>query len=107
MSVTYNKPDISAPGINILSAMPLHGQDKPWDVKHGTSMAAPHVSGAVAQLLSATDIKNLPAPLRAPVICDLLQAACLDVGEIGVDQRFGYGCLNIHAAIARARELGY
>jgi hypothetical protein len=107
MSVTYNKPDISAPGINILSAMPLHGQDKPWDVKHGTSMAAPHVSGAVAQLLSATDIKNLPAPLRAPVICDLLQAACLDVGEIGVDQRFGYGCINIHAAIARARELGY
>ena len=42
------KPDVSAPGVSILSSVPAH--DGLWDFFDGTSMAAPHVSGAAAVL---------------------------------------------------------
>ena len=42
------KPDVTAPGVSILSSVPAH--DGLWDFFDGTSMAAPHVSGAAAVL---------------------------------------------------------
>uniref|UniRef100_A0A0C9SAZ1 TSA: Wollemia nobilis Ref_Wollemi_Transcript_1441_2604 transcribed RNA sequence n=1 Tax=Wollemia nobilis TaxID=56998 RepID=A0A0C9SAZ1_9CONI len=63
-SLTENilKPDISAPGVNILAAwipnnqstdIPAGGKPSYYSFESGTSMACPHVSGTVAFLKSA------------------------------------------------------
>jgi len=43
------KPDVTAPGVSILSSVPAH--DGSWSLFDGTSMASPHVAGAAALLL--------------------------------------------------------
>jgi subtilisin len=71
--------DIAAPGVNILSAWP--GSDGPRATMDGTSMATPHVAGALAHL-----IERHPRATARQLIGELhkdakrLAARCADVG---------------------------
>ncbi|MEW6523832.1 MAG: S8 family serine peptidase [Bacillota bacterium] len=53
VDLTQIKPDVSAPGVGIVAAVPF-GVD-PADVRasSGTSMSAPHMAGAAALILQA------------------------------------------------------
>jgi len=69
--------------------------DGPWGFyfSDGTSMAAPHVSGAVALLLAAR-----PDFDRGSVE-GVLEETALDLGPSGFDSSYGHGFLQIHAAL--------
>jgi subtilisin family serine protease len=98
----YIKPDVSAPGVAVSSSVP----NASWKALNGTSMATPHVSGAIALLLSAipqirTDLSGAD---RAFFIEDLLSGSADELGETGHDVRYGWGRLNILRAIALGRQ---
>ncbi|XP_039122295.1 subtilisin-like protease [Dioscorea cayenensis subsp. rotundata] len=59
------KPDVTAPGVNILSTWPVevglfpsHLKTKTFNFASGTSMASPHVSGIVALIMSKLKYEN-------------------------------------------------
>ncbi len=59
------KPDVSAPGTNIMSTIPMYGKDNPdadyskaFTRKTGTSMATPHVAGIAALIMNANPTWN-------------------------------------------------
>jgi subtilisin family serine protease len=104
LPLVYSKPDVSAPGVAVYSSVPK-GE---WEALNGTSMATPHVAGAIALLLSATTIKSaVDQTERAFVIQDLLTGSAEELGEAGQNHRFGFGRIDVLRAIGFASELGY
>jgi subtilisin family serine protease len=81
-------PRLTAPDTNIRTT-DLYGG---YVTETGTSVAAPHVSGALALLLNA--FPGLPVAQQEAA----LQAGAVDRGPPGVDPDFGYGRLDIDAA---------
>ncbi|MFZ5657452.1 MAG: autotransporter domain-containing protein [Pseudomonadota bacterium] len=59
----------------------------------GTSMAAPHVSGALALLM-----ERFPY-LSNPQVRDVLLTTATDLGEAGVDEIYGWGLIDLQRAI--------
>lgn len=79
------KPDIVAPGSNIISCS--NGKYRAYTVKSGTSMATPIVSGAMALLLSSKpDLTTKDVKLR-------VRERAIDIGKEREVQ--GWGLLNI------------
>ncbi|AXI10262.1 peptidase S8 [Oceanobacillus zhaokaii] len=88
------KPDISAPGQNIRSAMPGGG----YGGKSGTSMAGPAVSGVIALLLSAD------SSLTVDEVEQTLIETAIPLTNWQYSQTpnngFGYGLVDAKAAVA-------
>lgn len=80
-----NLVDITAPGVNITSAMPNGG----YQAQTGTSMAAPHAAAACAML------KSGDPDMSANDVMDALKGAAVDHGINGG----GTGCLSMTALI--------
>ena len=71
-------------------------------------MATPHVAGALALILSATNIRQqVPDSERAFVLQDLLTGSAEELGEAGQNHRFGFGRIDVLRAIGFAIERGY
>jgi hypothetical protein len=81
----FTKPEVSAPGVEIFSAVPGNR----YASMSGTSMASPHVAGAAALLMQAFPEAS------ALDIWHFLMIGSDDRGITGHDSRFGYGSINV------------
>jgi subtilisin family serine protease len=102
------KPDMAAPGTQIRSTTSLdgYGAEPGYGLSTGTSMAAPHVTGAVALLLSARpdlrgDIDAIKGYLNANAV-PIPTDACDSEGI--PNNWYGHGRLDILAAVQDATE---
>ncbi|MGW0222803.1 S8 family serine peptidase [Streptomyces tendae] len=91
---TYVVPDVSAPGVDILSALPDGG----YGTLDGTSMATPHVSGTVALMLQAQPDLTVDEALS------ILTGTSQSDGRYGErpNPRYGYGRIDAYAAVREA-----
>ncbi|MGC8894143.1 MAG: S8 family serine peptidase [candidate division WOR-3 bacterium] len=87
----FIKPDISAPGVNVYSALPGGG----YGTMSGTSMACPHAAGVVALMLE----KN--ASLDIYTIYDILLNTAVWKGHMGTkpNNNYGWGRINAYEAV--------
>lgn len=91
------KPDFVAPGVGIKSSV-AGGSYRAMD---GTSMATPHVSGAVALLLSRNPGLNQSDIER------ILEKTSLDLGDIGKDTSYGFGMIDMAKALVYREGLEF
>jgi subtilisin family serine protease len=95
------KPDVSAPGVNVRSALP-GGDYATWS---GTSMAGPHVAGLVALLISADpslagDVDRIEEIIRQTARPLTSSQGCGGDGPNDVPNNvFGHGVIDAAAAI--------
>lgn len=85
--------DIAAPGSAVIST--YNGNTASYSSLSGTSMATPHVAGALALALSCA-----PAGTTQSQVINALYATADDLGTAGFDQSYGNG-------LARADKLVY
>jgi len=90
------KPDLMAPGVKITSPVGwyFYGDSRYYDAWNGTSMAAPQVTGSVAQFLQVySGYVGWPEVVKAVFI-----ASATNVGGADTDH-YGRGMMNVYHAI--------
>jgi bacillopeptidase F len=82
------KPEVSAPGVNVRSCVDTNN----YAIYSGTSMAGPHVTGAVLLLKEAFPNVSGEEILKA------LYFSAVDLGQPGEDNTYGMGMIDVLAA---------
>jgi len=99
-----NEIDVSAPGVNVFSTFPTYpftiqskyGRSQNYDVGSGTSMSVPHIVG-LAGLLFAQDPGRSNADVKT-----IIEQTADDKGVLGWDPHYGWGRINVYAALSFA-----
>jgi len=103
--LTLVKPDVSAPGANVRSTLRTGG----YGAMSGTSMACPHVAGAVALLWSGHPklVRNIKASREVMTKSAKKQTSteCSSTGS--PNNVFGHGTIDCLKAHTTAIEFGY
>ncbi|MDU5324728.1 MAG: S8 family serine peptidase, partial [Peptoniphilus harei] len=87
------KPDIVAPGVNILSSVPGNR----YELYTGTSMASPHVSGVVALMLQAN--KDLSVEQIEKILNETASPLKDDYYVESPNHGYGYGKVDAYNAV--------
>ncbi len=82
------KPEASAPGVSVRSST----LGTSYGYKSGTSMASPHVAGAIALL------KQFAPMLTGHELKMALYNTAVDLGDAGEDNDYGAGVIDLYAA---------
>jgi len=96
-STTGDHMSVCAPGVEIYSTMPGGG----YDYLSGTSMSCPFVAGAAALILSQNPGMS-PEEIKTQ-----LEETAVDLGSTGFDSTFGYGRVDLAAAVGAVGENKY
>ncbi|MBA7516191.1 hypothetical protein ES705_08237 [subsurface metagenome] len=96
-STTGDHMSVCAPGVEIYSTMPGGG----YDYLSGTSMSCPFVAGAAALILSQNPGMS-PEEVKTQ-----LEVTAFDLGSTGFDSTFGYGRVDLAAAVGAVGENKY
>ncbi len=98
-AATRPKPDVSAPGVGVRSALP----GTSYGTKSGTSMAAPHVAGLVALLVSARpwlkgQVDEIESIIRLSAVPLTTTQSCSVPGSQVPNNTYGWGRIDAWAA---------
>jgi len=98
------KPNVAAPGVQVRSVLP----DSSFAAWNGTSMAGPHVAGAVALIISANPylegkVDIIEEILEHTAVPKTTDEVCFEVpGESIPNPVYGYGRIDVLAAVQMA-----
>lgn len=87
--------DVAAPGVHIASTYP----DGHYAALSGTSMASPHAAALAALIRSVNPL------LRNTEVMDIMRRTAIDLGAPGKDDLYGYGQIDVAAALEEAARL--
>ena len=96
-STTGDHMSVCAPGVEIYSTMPGGG----YAYLSGTSMSCPFIAGAAALVLSQNSSMS-PEGVKTQ-----LEETAVDLGSSGFDSTYGYGRVNLAAAVGAVEENKY